>query len=213
MLLSKYFVFVHFPRIGGTFIRKTLEKYMPEDSAMVVQPGHDTVNDIPDEYRDVPRFGFIRNPWDWYVSVYSGWRGVKKNRPNAFEGHRLDKITEGDPDISFNVFLTRLLGDDLPERNMLWVYQNIYALEADKLDVAPSNIAILRYEHLREELLDYLAATGMPISIEMEQAIKKDPPINNFDRKPYIEYYDDELVDLVFNRDREIIELYGYSFG
>lgn len=212
MLLSKYFVFVHFPRAGGTFIRKTLEKHMPTDSEMVLQPGHETVNDIPDIYQNILRFGFIRNPWDWYVSVYSGWRGMKKIRPDAFRGHKLDKIADGNSEIGFQTFLVRFLNKDQPSCDMSWVYNNIYGFTEKELDIDPPGLYIGRFENLREELLSFIQKSGMPISEALNKAISEDPPINNFKRRPYAEYYDDELRDLVYEHDRAIIDKYGYQF-
>jgi hypothetical protein len=71
MLLSPYFVFVHIPKTGGSFVTKLLLDHLPPECRLAQGPDmHAPVSQIPDVYRPAPRFGFIRNPWDWYVSWY-----------------------------------------------------------------------------------------------------------------------------------------------
>jgi hypothetical protein len=50
LLLCKYFVFIHLPRTGGTFIRETLAKHLPGNWEVIVNPGHATVHEIPAKY-------------------------------------------------------------------------------------------------------------------------------------------------------------------
>ena len=40
--------------------------------------------DIPPEFRDLPVLGFVRNPWDWYVSWYHYIR-AQEQRKNGSE--------------------------------------------------------------------------------------------------------------------------------
>jgi hypothetical protein len=51
---------------------------------------------------------------------------------------------------------------------------------------------------------------GLRDALEME--ITDFPVKNTSERKPYQEYYDKELIDLVYYKDRFIFETYGYTF-
>ena len=35
---------------------------------------HGHLSDLPEKYRHLPVIGFVRNPWDWYVSMYFDYR-------------------------------------------------------------------------------------------------------------------------------------------
>ncbi len=215
MLLCKYFVFIHFPRAGGTFIRETLKKHISDDWGMVVNPGHATVLDIPDQYRAIPKFGLIRNPWDWYVSFYSWWRAMSVIDPKSLEGHILG-IANENTDNDFRTYILNLMDNptlvNLNIGPLTWVYMMIYGLTPETLFENPENAKIKKFEELRKELLEILESTNAPISEILRQEILKNPPMNNFKRTAYQDYYDDELREIVAHRDRVIIDKYGYSY-
>lgn len=67
---------------------------------------------------------------------------------------------------------------------------------------------ILRMESLNEELLDLLQSIGKKVTMEDLEAIGK---TNASSHRKYDTYYDDETYKLVAERDRFIIERYGYT--
>lgn len=67
---------------------------------------------------------------------------------------------------------------------------------------------ILRMEALNEELLELLTSLGKKLSMEDLEAIGK---TNASSHRKYDTYYDDETYRLVAERDRFIIERYGYT--
>jgi hypothetical protein len=226
MLLCKYFVFIHFPRAGGTFIRETLAKHIPQDWNVRVNPGHETVHEIPEEYCAVPRFGFIRNPWDWYVSVYASWHGAIGNRPKAFVGHILDHVAVDGRNTDFKTMVTNLMkignkGGEFPairalSQNgigpMTWVYMNMYGLTPETLDQSPTKVRVKKFERIREDLIEILKDVHAPITEPLRESILADPPMNCFTRSSYKDYYDDELRELVADRERVVVARYGYSY-
>lgn len=216
MLLCKHFVFIHFPRAGGTFVRETLARHIPPGRDVCILPGHGTVHQIPEAYRGVQRFGFVRNPWDWYVSVYSGWRGFSRARPEAFYGHVLGQISADPANTDFRTFLGALMKNHTWASQeigcMSWIYMNMYGQALDSLSNDRNGLWIGKHENLREELMEFLRRVNFPASEGLEAAIGSDPPINGFERSPYAEYYDAELRDLVRERDRAIVDFYGYTF-
>ncbi|MDH3691896.1 MAG: hypothetical protein OEU36_20840 [Gammaproteobacteria bacterium] len=216
MLLCKYFVFIHFPRTGGTFIRETLARHIPDDWEVTVSPGHATVREISTKYSAVPRFGFIRNPWDWYVSLYSGWRAVSAKDPSAFRGHVIEKVVAVSSDNSFKTIIGNMLRFPPLEKEgigpMTWLYMNMYGLTPENLERDPENLTIKKFEGIRENIIEMLTAVGAPVSRALKDAVQHDPPTDTFERTSYQDYYDDELRALVARKDRAILQKYSYSY-
>ena len=66
MILTPHFIFLHMFRSGGTTVNNILLNHM--DGTMLGY--HRPRKEMPIELRALPIIGTIRNPWDWYVSVY-----------------------------------------------------------------------------------------------------------------------------------------------
>ena len=66
MIASKNFIFIHNFRSGGTYLNKFIEEHLGGTFIGY----HHNIKDVPKEYLELPRFGAVRNPWDWYVSIY-----------------------------------------------------------------------------------------------------------------------------------------------
>lgn len=81
------FVFLHFPKTAGTWALQTLMGYKQADPRslwarnglpavnLVNTYFHVSIDYLPKEFHDLPRFGFVRHPYTWYPS-YSVERGV-----------------------------------------------------------------------------------------------------------------------------------------
>ncbi|MFV2058026.1 MAG: hypothetical protein ACC707_16295 [Thiohalomonadales bacterium] len=65
MFIADDFIYVHVPRTAGTFTNKLLRDIYPLGCSMnhFSRPSW-----LPGKYDGYPVHGFIRNPWDWYVS-------------------------------------------------------------------------------------------------------------------------------------------------
>lgn len=68
MLVTDDFVFVHIPKTAGTFIQEVIRGHLPVLADW--DYAHTPDSDLPDEWRHLPGFCVIRNPWDWYVSWF-----------------------------------------------------------------------------------------------------------------------------------------------
>ncbi len=79
MFITDRFVFLHLPKTGGTFVSTVLRDLMSRTGNSFLEiEKHGGRRDIPAQYRDLPVFGCVRNPFDLKVSRYCyGW--WKKN--------------------------------------------------------------------------------------------------------------------------------------
>jgi hypothetical protein len=69
-----------------------------------------------------------------------------------------------------------------------------------------------RFERLLEDLDCFLKAAGAPLSERSMARIRTAEPLNPTQRRPYREYYDGELRDLVADSCRMLIARFGYRF-
>ena len=67
MIVTKHFVYIHVSRTGGTFLNKLILEHVP--GARMLQY-HGQLRDLPEFFSHLPVIGFVRNPWDWYVSMF-----------------------------------------------------------------------------------------------------------------------------------------------
>src|SRR6266545_3596226 len=67
MIVTDKFVFVHFPRTGGTFITDVIMRFFPSAQEIGY---HLPRFLLPNEYSRLPVLGTVRNPWEFYVSWY-----------------------------------------------------------------------------------------------------------------------------------------------
>lgn len=219
MFLCKHFVFIHLVKTGGTFVREVLVKNAPEDWGVQVNPGHSSVNAIPVEYADLPIIGFVRNPWDHYVSWYEYCTRAARAAKSPEQLPRNHPFAEVS-NFGKNDFRTTLLNImELPNNSLGGVggvtshYADMFGFSLDRLcfvDGAERKIG--KFENLREELVTILREIGVPKVPALEQSILNEPPINTMNRPSYQEYYDYELRELVARKDKFIIDRYNYVF-
>ena len=71
MIVTKHFVYIHTSRTAGTFLNKLIIEHVP-GAEMIQYHGH--LCDLPERYSHLPVIGLVRNPWDWYVSMFFDYR-------------------------------------------------------------------------------------------------------------------------------------------
>ncbi len=230
MIATGRFVFLHLHKSGGTFVNECLLRFVPGARRVGY---HLPRNLIAPELAALPVLGIVRSPWSYYVSWFS-FQSARKE-PNV-----LFRLLSDDRRHDFGAtlrnmldlgktpeYLDRLLdalpreygdrGVNLPGFALapirgcglgFYAYLYRYMFGADD-----RLLSVGRMESLRQELPRMLEATGQTVSPEMRAFIECAPPLNAAPHARYTEYYDDELRDLVAQRDAPVITRHGYRFG
>jgi len=227
VLITTRFVFVHIPKTGGDFIRRICSRHLPADWVVpnsIAKHGPDV--EIPEEYRDLPRFALVRNPWDWHVSWYHYLMGA--GRPDE---HR-DRVRVINPwfvelsggfTLDFPATMRRLYD---PALAATFAPQSQVRLAAeDGVDLltmhlrrqtgasqAEGRITMGRFENLRGDFAAFLGAAGVPLSDRFRLDLMERPPINRSQRSRFQDYYDEELRNLIGRLAAGTIAGYGYTF-
>jgi hypothetical protein len=238
MIVSKHFVYIHTSRTAGTFLNKLILDHVP-GARMVQYHGH--LADLPPQFSHLPVIGFVRNPWDWYVSMFFDYRR---------KGQYVFKIVSAGCLQQFDPVVTRFLklGDNSPESKRLlnnltfaapkvidantpsrrrnpgllskhfanfpgnqgyysWLFQLMYESNNQH------QIHIGRFENLREETLRLFELTGTPITKGISYYLNAAKALNASNRPDfYFERYSGELEKLVAEKDKYLIDRFGYDY-
>ena len=186
MIVSKTykFIFFHIPKTGG----KSISDYIIRYGERVKGPH----NFKCDEHRKFFRFGFIRNPWDRFVSKYFYFKnyGNKTCKNDIHSGQIVNRFE------TFNEFVKNFDSIFNELRSLHWQPQVKYI--ADRLDY------IGRFETLQNDFDIICDKIGIP-----QQHL---PHKNKGEHKHYTEYYDDETRAIVARKYTQDIEYFGYEF-
>ena len=229
MIATERFIYLHLHKTGGTFLNECLMKFFPGAHQLGY---HLPRRMIPPKYRQLPILGFVRNPWDYYVSWYSFQSA--RQAPNA-----LFECASRRGELDFKDTVTNLLNlgvesstldallPMLPEN---YINHGFNVPRSELEPIRSSGIGFFSYlyrymylgvgaplhigraEELRSEFLDFLDGIGVHAGAEAEAFILRESHRNSSEHEPYQSYYDAELRDLVAERERDLIQTYGYRF-
>ncbi|MGH2980265.1 MAG: hypothetical protein ACRDLQ_11615 [Solirubrobacterales bacterium] len=218
MLITKHFVFVHQKKTGGRFIRNLCINHMPADWIVPTDlRDHAPAREIPAQYRDLPVLGYVRNPWDWYVSWYHYVREQEKDSASrpvwtlVFDSGRA----------SFKEAITAacsgvpVAGHPAPPwmERMRDQGMDLYSLWCGQMfrDGFAGTVEVGRFENLREDFIAFLRRHAVPVDDGFNGHVMSRPPDNVSQRDQYPPYYDPELRDLV-GATSSIVDEYDYTF-
>lgn len=226
MIVTDRLLFLHLHKSGGTFVNAMLMRCVPSARQIGY---HLPYREVPATYRDRPVVGTVRNPWAYYVSWYhfqisqpkrnilfqvcsnNGALGFNETIANlvdlSSDETRLSLLEEGLPDTYRNtgLNLTKRCVGELRERRL-----GFYSFLYDRLYAGADQPTILRAERLREELREALSLLGHLPNECAERFMEEAPPLNVSQHDAPSRYFDEQLATLVANRDRRVIDRYGY---
>jgi hypothetical protein len=206
VILSKHFVFLHLPKTGGSFVRELCTHYAPPAWQVSLLDNHPTVRDIPPEYTHLPIFGFVRNPFDWYVSWYAY---LKKRLNDPFFNQVSEGGTKSFRDTMLTVFDTDISG--VLGRNCLFTESPFGCYLNYVFGNNLRKIQLGKFEFLREDLLR-IWSSMVQLPERLEEQIRLFPEVNKSERGDYRVYYDQQLRRLVERRDRLVLDRFDYRF-
>jgi len=223
------FVFVHLPRTGGTFVIDVIKKFFP--SAREV--GHHLPLELlPSQYRHLPVLGTVRNPWDFYVSLY---HYILAKNPDSILGAWMKDETYSFQEsaqtlLNFGVDNVRLdsLIDMLPEdmdytkrqipnlsknatRRMRGKGLGYYSSRFGEMFGDADNVFFCRVETLRQDLVGFFDTIGATTENLRNYVLRLERK-NTSAHLHYSIYYTSELAELVSVRERLLIDRFGYQF-
>lgn len=230
MIVTDKFVFVHFPRTGGTFVTDVIMKFFPSAREIGY---HLPRSLLPKEHSHLPVLGTIRNPWEFYVSwYYHIWpRDIGKplfswltdNCKEQFEGAirnalnfgvdngRLDALIEKMPDEAD--YRTRNIPNITKDslRKVRGTGVGYYTFRFNQLFGNADEVFFCRQERLRTDLINFLEQVGSA-NDEVRTYILESKKKNTAEHRHYSTYYTPNMAELVSIRDRAVIERFGYVF-
>lgn len=231
MIATDHLVYIHLHKSGGTFINEALMRFMPGARQLGY---HLPCRMIPPVLRALPVLGFVRNPWSYYVSWYTFqssmaignavFRSMSDDKSLGFAATirnllslgqpgspRLDALLEALPEAYGTKGLNLPRAALAPIRDSglgFYAYLHQYMFSGHG-----GRIFLGKTEQMREDFLAFLARYGIPASDSLRDYILNEPARNRSEHRPYMEFYDEELREMVAERDASVIRSYGYRFG
>lgn len=192
MLLSlrHKFIFIHIYKAAGTSVTHALRPFAREPllrrRSVPKLPDHITAEELRETIGELFdrcfKFAFVRNPWDWQVSLYHYMRQTRKHpqhllvRGMSFEDYIRWRVTE-DKHLQ-KEFVTDAAGKTIVD-------------------------FIGRFESLETDFAAICAKVGIAAAL---------PHRNRSRHDDYRKYYDAATRELVAEHFRDDVELFGYSF-
>ncbi len=228
MIICQKFVFLHLHKSGGTFVNHMMMKCIPKATRIGY---HLPYSEIPDAFRALPVLGTVRNPWSYYVSWYHFQQGQAKPNPLfrvcsedgsldfsatirnlatlCEDDARIDRLKAAFPHtfVNHGLNLTRTCIETLRGSGL-----GFYTFLHDRLYAGAPEPKILRMETLRRDLPGALPGLRGPEMMLVRDFLQSVPDLNVSDHRPYRDYYDPQLRDLVGRVDRSVAETYGYAY-
>jgi hypothetical protein len=230
MIVTDKFVFVHFPRTGGTFIADVITKFFPSAQEIGY---HLPRFLLPNKYSHLPVLGVVRNPWEFYVSWYHhvwprdaetpliSW--LTENGKHQFEGATRNALNLGINNDPLDALIEKMPEHvDYGKRNIPNITKDTlqkvrgsgvgyYTFRFNHLFGNPDEVIFCRQERLRADLIHFLERIGAATDEIRAHVLEADKQ-NTANHSHYSSYYTSELAELVSIRDRAVIERFGYTF-
>jgi hypothetical protein len=231
MLVTKNAVFLQLPKTAGTWLAHVLEPILIDKLEEFV---------VPAEFKHLPVYGWVRNPWEWYASFYdyqkSGTDEYNRQSKSVYKAF-------GKSEVGFDEFVKQLLSPSPDYISRIINWEKIEVMQDPQLAengnrfkvysgleifilwknnpipllkhmqqtwLAPAT-HILQIDTIRTDLVDILKNINL-LTDELESRILTEPARNESVLHNYSDYYTDETRQLVYNEHKEFIETYNYKF-
>lgn len=230
MLVTDKFIFVHLPRTGGTFVSEVIKKFFPSAHEI----GHHLPRELlPREYSHLPILGTVRNPWDFYVSLYHyilpkaaakllvSW--MNENGGLGFSGSVRNLLNLGVDDKRLDVLIEMLPERvDYSQTQIPNVTKNTmrrirgtgvgyYTFRFNQMIGDSDDVFLCQVGTLKQDLINFFDRIGESTD-ELRDYVLQSGKKNSTEHVHYSSYYTPELAELVSIRERPLIDRFGYVF-
>ena len=234
MICTPKFSFIHLHKTGGQTISELLLNHISGSKEIGY---HLPVTHLPLQAKALPVLGVIRNPWDWYVSWYAfnNLRGIKNPLFNIVSRGKQAGFNETIenllryPEINaqneiFKNSHRALLPENFENdggagftKDCVDFFRSnekgYYSLLVERMfGQGSETVNVLRFERLAAELKSMMNLLEVPEAGEVLAGLDQQPRKNSSARGHYAHYYDDELRDLVAEKEESIIQRFCYEF-
>ncbi len=235
MIATHHFVYIHTSRTAGTFLNRLI---MHEVAGARMIQYHGTLAVLPEQFSHLPVIGFVRDPYDWYVSMFYDYRRkqqyvfqvLSEMGRRDFETTVMRFLNLGDQSAESRRFLEQLIqaapmtiNRQKPSRRELpglikadfeqypeGVGYFSWLFNRMYASEREHDIRVGRFENLREDARQLMADAGAPITEKMRDYLAQAAPANSSPR-PSAPTLSDTLCQLIAERDAGVIEQYGYQ--
>lgn len=214
MFKTRDITYVHTSKTGGQFVRHILNSIYPSYTPLkyhLTLEEHNPSNHI---------ISTIRNPFDWYVSVFLFYHKIEHPVVSGlaydFEGTVRALLTIR-PERLRNL-IKYPWKNNCPQPNLSAKDFENYppntgycSFTFNRMTGLRKDVEFMRFETLTEDLIKVLKQYSH-ITPAQEGLIRSTPCINTTKHKHYRSYYSTELVDLVYEKEKDIFDRFHYEF-
>lgn len=235
MISNEQFTFIHVHKTGGRSLNSVITQCIPGSETVGY---HYPYALLPANRRHLPVVGVVRNPWDWYVSWYAFNRKLGMRNPLFIvvsDGGKADFKTtvanlanlgnDSAQSRAYRAALAAVLPDGFgtdrgagltraciegfndPGRGYYsWLFKRMLGgADSKRLHVAT-------FENLQSDFIAIMQRLGVAESAAIEATLNATEKKNSSSHSHYSHYYDDELRELIAEREQSLIAAYGYTF-
>lgn len=158
------------------------------------------------EYSDYFKFAFVRNPWDRLVSCWLHKLSTDTSPGLKAPATLAKQVYSGMP---FSEFVEVVANTPDSEANIHFKSQSSMVCDGStEYHGSPYLVDFVgRFENLSGDFGAVAKRIGAEHELELGHLMRR-----NTEARPYTEFYDKELRNVVYERYREDIERFGYSF-
>jgi hypothetical protein len=224
MILTDKFIFIHLQKCAGTFVREYIQDNFPDWER--TKREHNGVKDIQ-SLRNRIVFGTIRNPWEWYVSMYIARLSVQGPFA-ALYGSTFKQFLENSlfknqkrhvHDLNFSIIRKLDIGTYSFRYIMCYAKRpDLVFKKYNKVDLISNHDNwigvdyLCRVEYLNQEIVRLFSKYDIDLTDNQVAGLNRFEKKNTSNHGNYHEYYDEESSNWVAQKDKLIIEKYRYTF-
>ncbi len=212
MIYGEGFNIIHMPKTGGTWLRRVCAQ-LPPGYIREIYPHHMPYSALEGPATEKLTYVFVRNPFDWYLSLYGHKHGHIKNKKHEFRlpFEKLDAHHQQDYKRFSGTFSESMMSLAKVCPASEWMSEVFQAFVTRDDGLKP---VVLRYEDgVRAGLLKILE-THIPNVTDEVRRVLRDHQDENVSIRPrdYRTEYSHPLRTLVELRDADILREYQYEF-